>query len=54
MSETSISASRTIDVPVEDIFHVLSNPERHAEIDGSGMVQSDDKTDRIKIGRAHV
>ena len=47
MSETSISASRTIDVPVEDIFHVLSNPERHAEIDGSGMVQSDDKTDRI-------
>ena len=47
MSETSISASRTIDVPVEDIFHVLSNPDRHAEIDGSGMVQSDDKTDRI-------
>lgn len=47
MSDTSISASRTIDAAAEDIFHVLSNPERHAEIDGSGMVQSDDKTDRI-------
>jgi uncharacterized protein YndB with AHSA1/START domain len=47
MSDTSISASRTIDAPAEDIFHVLSNPERHAEIDGSGMVQSDDKTDHI-------
>jgi uncharacterized protein YndB with AHSA1/START domain len=47
MSETSISASRTIDAAAEDIFHVLTNPERHAELDGSGMVVSDDKTDRI-------
>lgn len=47
MSDTSISASRTIDAPAEAIFEVLSNPEHHAEIDGSGMVVSDDKTDRI-------
>ncbi|MGO2035021.1 MAG: SRPBCC family protein [Brevibacterium sp.] len=47
MTETKISASRTIDAANEDIFNVLSNPERHAEIDGSGMVVSDDKTDRI-------
>ena len=47
MTETRISASRTIDAANEDIFDVLSNPERHAEIDGSGMVVSDDKTDRI-------
>lgn len=47
MTETQVSASRTIDAPAEKIFDVLSNPERHAQIDGSGMVQSDDKTDRI-------
>ena len=47
MPETKISASRTIDAANEDIFTVLSNPERHAELDGSGMVVSDDKTDRI-------
>lgn len=47
MSETTVSAARTIDAPAEEIFTILSNPERHAEIDGSGMVQSDDKTDRI-------
>ena len=47
MSEKTVSATRTIDAPAEAIFTVLSNPERHAEIDGSGMVRSDDKTDRI-------
>lgn len=47
MTEKKISASRTIDAANEDIFTVLSNPERHAELDGSGMVVSDDKTDRI-------
>lgn len=47
MTETKITASRTIDASADSIFHVLSNPERHAQIDGSGMVQSDHKTDRI-------
>lgn len=47
MAEMNVSASRTIDAAPEDIFNVLSNPERHAAIDGSNMVVSDDKTDRI-------
>ena len=47
MSEKEITASRTIDAPADTLFSVLSNPERHAELDGSGLVQSDDKSDRI-------
>lgn len=47
MTETKVTASRNIDAANEAIFNVLSNPERHAEIDGSDMVRSDDKTDRI-------
>ena len=45
--EKKISVSRTIDAPAKDIFAVLSNPERHAEIDGSGQVVSDSKSDRV-------
>lgn len=47
MTEKKITASRIIDAPADTIFMVLSNPERHPEIDGSGMVVSDDKTDRV-------
>ncbi|GAB3526703.1 SRPBCC family protein [Arthrobacter monumenti] len=47
MTEQRITATRTIDAPADAIFNVLSNPERHAQIDGSGLVQSDEKTDRI-------
>ncbi|GAA1847263.1 SRPBCC family protein [Brevibacterium marinum] len=47
MTDTMITASRTLDASTDSIFDVLSNPENHALIDGSGMVQSDDKTDRI-------
>lgn len=42
-----ITVSRTIDASAADIFTVLSNPQRHAELDGSGFIVSDDKTDRI-------
>lgn len=45
--DKSISVQRTIDAPTTAVFDVLSNPERHAEIDGSGFVVSDEKTDRI-------
>lgn len=45
--QTKQTAERTIDAPAQDIFEILSNPERHPEIDGSGMVRSDYKTDRI-------
>lgn len=44
---TSITVSRSIDAPAKDVFDVLSNPERHRELDGSGFIVSDDKTDRI-------
>ena len=47
MTESRISSTRTIDAPASAIFDILSNPARHAQLDGSGMVQSDSKTDRI-------
>ena len=47
MADTSISVSRTIDHSAKDVFLVLSNPEKHAQLDGSGFVRSDDHTDRI-------
>ncbi len=45
--DKKITVSRTIDASAADIFTVLSNPQRHAELDGSGFIVSDDKTDRI-------
>ncbi|MFC3300876.1 polyketide cyclase [Arthrobacter agilis] len=47
MTDTNISATRTIDAPAGAIFTILSNPAHHAALDGSGMVQSDSKSDRI-------
>lgn len=46
-NDTSITVNRVIDASAQDLFAVLSNPERHAELDGSGFVVSDEKTDRI-------
>jgi uncharacterized protein YndB with AHSA1/START domain len=45
--EKRITVQRTIDASTRDVFEVLSNPERHPELDGSGFVVSDEKTDRI-------
>lgn len=42
-----MTVSRTIDAPADAVFDVLSNPARHAELDGSGFIVSDDRTDRI-------
>ena len=39
MSEQVVSVSRVINASPEAIFEVLADPTRHAEIDGSGMVQ---------------
>ncbi|MBF4160339.1 SRPBCC family protein [Nocardioides acrostichi] len=47
MSDQSITVSRTIDASTQAIFDVLSNPEKHTQLDGSGFVVSDEKTDRI-------
>lgn len=46
-ADTHVTVSRTIDASAKDIFEVLSNPERHAQLDGSGFVRSDEKSDRI-------
>lgn len=48
MSENSITVERTINAPSAEIFEVLTNPERHAELDGSGFVKSDEKSNRIQ------
>lgn len=47
MADQKITATRTIDAPADAIFDILSNPEWHARLDGSGLVQSDHKTNRI-------
>ena len=39
MSEQMVSVSRVINASPEAIFDVLADPARHADIDGSGMVQ---------------
>ncbi|MGJ7439935.1 SRPBCC family protein [Aquipuribacter sp. MA13-6] len=46
-TDTHVTVSRTIDASAKDIFEVLSNPERHAQLDGSGFVRSDERSDRI-------
>ena len=46
-NDTRITVSRTIDAPAPKIFDLLTLPARHREIDGSGFVVSDDRTDRI-------
>lgn len=45
---TENSATRQIDAPAAAIFDILSNPERHAETDDSGMVVSADQAERLK------
>ncbi|MBG0740762.1 polyketide cyclase [Paeniglutamicibacter antarcticus] len=46
-TEGKLTVDRVIDAPAKEIFKLLSNPANHAELDGSGMVRSDEKTDRI-------
>jgi hypothetical protein len=48
MAENRITVERTINAPTAEIFEVLSSPERHVEIDGSGFIRSDEKSDRIQ------
>ena len=49
MTDTkSETVSRLINAPAGDIFDLLSNPDRHADFDGSGFVRSADKPQRIQ------
>ncbi|MGB7450204.1 MAG: SRPBCC family protein [Ornithinimicrobium sp.] len=45
--QTSITVERTIDASNAEIFEVLSNPENHVRLDGSGFIRSVDHGDRI-------
>jgi hypothetical protein len=45
--QTSITVQRTITASNAEIFEVLSNPENHVQLDGSGFVRSVDHGDRI-------
>jgi uncharacterized protein YndB with AHSA1/START domain len=46
-NDTMVTVNRTIDASAKDLFDVLTLPHRHAELDGSGFVRSDDHADRI-------
>lgn len=47
-TSTSITVERVIDHSAAEIFEVLTNPENHARLDGSGFVRGDYKSDRIQ------
>lgn len=54
-TDTSITVSRTIDVPAKEVFSLLSLPARHHEFDGSGFVRGAEDTERItKAGEQFV
>lgn len=46
--QTSVTVERVIDAPVDRVFDVLSNPERHQSLDGSGFIRGVDHADRIQ------
>ncbi len=46
-TEKSITVRRDIPASAADIFAVLSNPDHHVGLDGSGFVQGVDHADRI-------
>ncbi|MEO3938099.1 SRPBCC family protein [Dermatophilaceae bacterium Soc4.6] len=45
--EKRTTVTRTIDAPASEVFEVLTLPQRHVELDGSGFVLSVDRGDRI-------
>ncbi len=48
MTENQLVVERTINAPSDAIFEVLTNPDRHKELDGSGFIQAVAKGDRIE------
>ena len=51
MSDRMVSVSRVIKASPEVIFDILADPARHAEIDGSGMVQNiRGESSRLELG----
>ena len=49
---TQVTVERVIEAPVDAVFDILSNPERHQRLDGSGFIRGVDHADRIqKVGQ---
>ncbi len=48
MDEKRITVERVVPASTADIFDVLSNPNRHLELDGSGFIRADEGAQRIK------
>ncbi|MEH3139877.1 MAG: SRPBCC family protein [Mycobacterium kyogaense] len=49
--DNKVTVERTIDASADAVFDVLSNPNRHPALDGSGFVRSVHHADRIqKVG----
>ncbi|MDN5895240.1 MAG: SRPBCC domain-containing protein [Nocardioides sp.] len=48
MTENKITVERSVNATSDAVFEVLTNPENHARLDGSGFVRSDEKSDRIE------
>ena len=40
MSDNQLVVERTINASSDAIFEVLTNPDRHKELDGSGFIQA--------------
>lgn len=47
MTDAKIAVTREIAAPAHEIFDLLTLPERHRDFDGSEMIVSDDRTQRI-------
>jgi uncharacterized protein YndB with AHSA1/START domain len=45
--DDKLTVTRTIPAPAERIFNLLSNPDAHVQLDGSGFVRSAEKPQRI-------
>lgn len=45
--DKSATATRDINAPADKIFGLLADPRRHAELDGSGFIRSDDDAQPI-------
>jgi uncharacterized protein YndB with AHSA1/START domain len=46
-TDTSVVVTRTIDASAKDLFDVLTLPDNHVKLDGSGFIRSVDTADRI-------
>lgn len=46
--QMNVTVSRVINASANDLFDILTLPQRHRDVDGSSMIVSDDRTQRIQ------